>query len=102
MGAPMKCLACDGRWYGIGSTECIECGSDDIDVDAPPSEPDERMLALVAMVKAEGKISDADERLQKFMDDRGNGFDTYNLCVDFGLVRLGDDDELECGALALA
>lgn len=102
MGAPMKCLECDGRWYGMASTECPECGSDDIDVDAPPSDPDARMLALVALVKSAGKISDADERLYEFMDDRGNGFDTYNLCVDLGLVRVGDDDDLECGALIAA
>lgn len=102
MGAPMKCLDCDARWYGFASTQCCDCGGDNVDVDAPPSEPDARMLALVDLVKsAGGKLSDADERVYEFFDDRGNGFDTYNLCIDFGLVRECADETLECGALEL-
>lgn len=102
MGAPMKCLQCDCRWYGVASETCLDCGSGDIDFDAPPSEPDARMLEMVALVKsAGGKISDADERLHQFFDDRGNGFDTYNLCIAFGIVREAMDETLECGAVAL-
>lgn len=102
MGAPMKCLDCDARWYGIGSDHCHDCGSDNIDVDAPPSEPDARMLQLVELVKSSGgKVSDADERIWEFFDDRGNGFDTYNLCMMFGLTREATDDVAECGATEL-
>jgi len=100
MGAPMKCLSCDARWYGMGSDYCRDCGSHNIDVDTPVSAPDARMLELAALVKSIGQISDADERLEQYMDDRGNGRDTYCLCLDFGLVTEAFDDTLECGAIA--
>lgn len=102
MGAPMKCLKCDSRWYGMGGNRCHDCGSEDVDVDAPPLEPDARMLAMVELVRLERKISDADERLHEFMDDRGGGVDTYNLCLQFGLVRDDYDFNLECGAIVIA
>lgn len=36
----MKCKACGARWYGIGSYQCMDCGSDKIDVDVPmPRKP---------------------------------------------------------------
>lgn len=95
----MKCIECDARWYGMGSTNCCDCGSDNIDVDVQPSAPDSRVLELVALVNAAGKISDADERLEPYMDDRGNGTDTYCLAIEFGLVKDGFDDALECGTL---
>lgn len=101
MGAPMKCFKCNSRWYGMGSDHCHDCGSYDIDVDAPPAEPDARMLKMVALVRSERKISDADERLHEFMDDRDGGVDTYNLCLHFHLVRVTDDDELDCGAVEI-
>lgn len=33
MGAPMKCKGCGARWYGMGSQFCMDCGSENIDVD---------------------------------------------------------------------
>lgn len=103
MGAPMKCLHCDARWYGMGSTDCVECGSDDIDVDAPPREPDERMLALVALIKsAGGRMDQEDERLDAFCDDRGAGHDTFNLCIDFGLVKAWHNSWTDGGACELS
>lgn len=101
MGAPMKCLSCDSRWYGMGSDQCHDCGSYEIDVDTAPTEPDERMLKMVALVRSERKISDADERLHEYMEDRGGSVDTYNLCLAFGLVRETDDEILECGAVEI-
>lgn len=29
----MKCQNCGAQWYGIGSRHCMDCGSDNIDVD---------------------------------------------------------------------
>lgn len=97
MGAPMKCLDCDARWYGTASSECHDCGSDNIDVDAAPSAPDERMLEMVSIVKERRGLMTDDAALDKFCDDRGNGFDTFNLCVDFGLVVVTHDDRLDVG-----
>ena len=33
MGAPMKCKGCGARWYGMGAQFCMDCGSQNIDVD---------------------------------------------------------------------
>lgn len=99
MGAPMKCLACDSRWYGVGSNMCPDCGSDDVDVDAPPAKPDAKMRELVALVEAENGMDQEDERLNRFCDDRGNGIDTFNLCLQFKLLRATHDGHLDCGAV---
>jgi len=104
MGANYKCLECDAHWYatGLPNGDCPDCGSGEIDLYVAPSEPDARMMEMVALVEAEGQISDADDRLERFFDDRGAGFDTYNLCIQLGLVREATDDVLECGAVARA
>lgn len=101
MGANYRCLACDAHWYasGLPNGDCPDCGSGEIDLYVPPSGPDARMLEMVTLVEREGKISDADERLHEFFGDRGGGFDTYNLCIQLGLVRETTDDLLECGAV---
>jgi hypothetical protein len=35
MGAPWKCKTCGCRWYSMGPPTgyCMDCGSDDIDID---------------------------------------------------------------------
>jgi hypothetical protein len=34
MAAPLKCLACNARWWvSVGMGFCPECGCDDVDVD---------------------------------------------------------------------
>ncbi len=44
MAAPLKCLACNTRWWvAVGMGYCPECGCDDVDVD---TEERKRMAKL--------------------------------------------------------
>jgi len=66
------------------------------DIDKLIERLDDKCHRLICMVFAVAGLSTEDPRIDDFADDRGQGPDTINLCIDSGLIKqVGSADEGE-------